>query len=277
MSSSKSTEFLARLTLALVLVGSLGAIEIDALPPMSKILEVQKRLEAYAQRQTRSTELTVADLHEALSEFEQWDQDFRDEMMQTKPLIHLLMDFLLIPMERFDETVGSDLDDDDDFDAEAEADGIPSDKHSVYIQRLELYYKKFRPAYLGKTIGSGSYLRAKKTDAAIESLLGIAGCKPLTRQLLNDAVIEYGAFASRFYQISAADDIFSQAQELEYLLNFLNRDWVRTFGKKIKPILESMQLQDSQLPEISQLFKKELYELGYIMKGDKIYRVPGHN
>lgn len=224
------------------------------------IQRVISKLEAYALGQIDNTGLSINDLRGALEEAQSWDQSEYIKKKESDPSVSLLTDFLLVPMLRYTDPT---------------RDGVSQEAGSTarqdYITRLEKYYKIFRPAYLGQTIDK-SYHRAPKTDKLLASLIEAKDSEPLTKIMLEEAMIEYKAVSQRCSEIRAYDDVYSCARELKLIFNYLNRMEVKILGKSIFPQVPLIKTQDN-IDGIRELYKSELRKLNIVVINGQMYRV----
>lgn len=220
--------------------------------PTDKIQIVLNKLEAFVKQGAPKSTVNFADLVAADNEFRQWTMDQRLKMRRSMPLLHLLADFALVPMERYPNLV----EDSDDM-------------RQMFVTRLELGYKKFRSGYLGGMVGL-YYLRSINIEALSGAMLGLKDSKPVTMRLLKDAKREFDAYTDKFYEIGMHEDIFASLQELERLINFLHRKQITALDKVV--LSKADEITEDQLASVAAAYKREVERSGYVVIDGVLYR-----
>lgn len=247
----------------LVMSGLLCAVHIESSQAAlvdGTIQRVLGKLEAYALGQVDKTGLSIVDFRGALEEAQRWDQSEYIKRKESDPSMSLLNDFLFVPMLRYTDPT---------------RDGVSQEAGSTarqdYITRLEKYYKIFRPAYLGQQIDK-LYHRAPKTDILLASLIEAKDSEPLTKIMLEEAVVEYKAVSQRGSEIRAYDDVYSCAKELKLILNYLNRMEVKILSASIFPQVPLIKTQEN-LDGLREIYKSELRKQNIVVIKGQMFRV----
>lgn len=214
------------------------------------IILVVNKLEDFVQQGKVQSDLTFADLHSALLDFEKLDKASRRQLKEKQPLFHLVSDFFFVPLERHEEV----------FTVETNVEVAYG-----YLKRLEKYYKEFRPAYVCQKQIDGAVHRSEKADELIAALLNSKS--QITSKMFRDASTEYDELKERFYKIGESEDILefiSYFGEFRKILNYLNKPEIIVLKKKIFPLLNSN--SESVLSSSRDLFKAEMANYGYVVK-----------
>lgn len=226
----------------------------------AKIFKIANKLEAFALGTSGpSSGLTVQELEDAYAEFKTWNDAVVSNIKRSLSLDKLLIDFLLTPMDRYPQLIGTSV-----------PGSGPSTQQLHFIKRLEANYKKFRPAYLGQKL-TGSYYSAPKTDTLVCSLWGIRDPKPLSEKMFTDARNELMAYRAKLDEIAEYEDIYSNLDEYTQLINYVNRNEVKELETVIFPLFDSMkspkniqQLQDKYVKDMHSKHK-------YVVQDGKLY------
>lgn len=200
------------------------------------------KLRAYAANEAAQTSgITFEDLQDVYEESLKWNEETKANLKSKSVDHQMLVDFVITPMSRFDDTVGNDLDD---------MDTVRKD----FVTRFERAYTKFRPNYQGKIRGDKYSLCAKLSEA-IDSLYGVKDSAPLTKQLLSQAKSELEVYAKRVHEIQTVEDIYANLDELTSLLNLFNFNSVKAFKRHV---LEHIDEDEKSYPNLAKAFREAM-------------------
>lgn len=230
--------------------------EANKRPAFENIQHLINKLEQYASGRS-SDEPTIKELREAVRDYAAtWSEEYRLKMIKRSPIVHLVCDFVLSPLEKLTGLLDSD-----------------TSARANYVDRLTRSYRKFRPAYMGQRI-SKKLAESKHIDTLIKILLGITK-KKLTAEHLLSAKYELAAFDARLIEMGVYEDPYSIELELEETLNFLNRDEVKALREAVMPHVHDDYVDDeSSLADLKQAYKDNLFARGYSIKNNKLVHRP---
>lgn len=263
-----TTRLLVGITLSIL---TLNKFYLSQAVEVQIVEDVMNKLDRFAARKSNSSELTMAELEDATEQFLSWDDRTRKSFKRRYHQIRLLEDFLFIPITRFNDLIGE---------AKQKTEGTGKEDEEMrqdFIRLVELFYRKFKPAYQGKMIGY-QYANGKKINILLASILDIEGnahYKPMSAKILLDAHKEYKAYLKRIEDIALHEDIFACAEELKLELNYINRGEVKLLAEKVFPLVESEpEKLEEKLNDIKELYQIEFSkQKDYKIKDNQIVRI----
>lgn len=243
--SEFSPIFLGLVTLLII---NLGSVLCDS-PSTEKCEELLDKLEAIADGSISSSSVTIQELKDATAEYSSWPPVIVRQMRDI-PEFHLIMDFVLIPMTRFDEII-----DYDDLQAQQE-----------FLEFIVAKYKSYRPLYLGES-AFGSYLPSPKIEVLMNSMLDLKDevKRPVTIEMVFQARKQYEELLKRVDQIGLFEDIFGCEEELRGILNGMNQPLVKALHNSVLTLVKP-EMTDRDIPYLIDAYKKELAKDDFFIK-----------
>lgn len=214
---------------------------------INDIKSLLHKLEGYAIGEEIKTVITVDELKAAYNEYyNKLNDSARDELINRQPLVRLLADLLMKPMQDNPELI-SYIDGEDST----------ASFHNDYITRLKLFYERFRPCYLGIKKSTYIYIvpKLRKLLRAYEGKL------ELNKKLILDAKKDVQAIRRRVEDILTFEDLFASADEFEALMNVLNTKEIRLSEEVVFPkVTDDLEESEIDIKLIEELFFDEMYK-----------------
>ena len=183
----------------------LDAAAVNSYPNMDVVFN---KMETFAKRNLETSELTYDEMLAASREYRSLTQSQQEELWQDR-LKKLAIDFVIYPVG----TSHLQLLDSEDL-------------KKKYIKRCEAAYKKFRVAYLGGKLQPGGVCLHPRTTDLGKILILEDQSIPLTKKLLNLAMIERDAWMHKLDDIVKGGDVFAKEEqdEMREIWNYLNHN-----------------------------------------------------
>lgn len=201
----------------------------------SGIARLQAKLDAYASSQTVVGDIQIGELNRLSQLYQQLPTQNQMALEQKSPEWQLIIELALIPMKRLPLQIKNE-----------------PDLVRRHLQRVEFNYKRFKPAYHGKQIGEERLrnLKIPKTVALFEMLSSKDKASKLTINYFKRAKMESEVWRERLSELIYFEDIYSNLEEFQNILNYLNHIVFSPLFSYVFPAMDTGEMNPKRLARL---------------------------